>query len=345
MFNKAWQKLKLIYSSRPLLRQVIKKLAKTKAYFFFVGQKVKRQSQKDTIKGPFNLVLETSNFCPARCLMCPHSLMKRQKGVMASEIFSKIIERVKQENLPLNKVFFSGLGEPLTDPDIVSRIRVFKQLGFWVKVYTNAFLLAEEISRQLVVFGVDEMNISFNGTNLEQYQKIMGLEFQRTKENVDKLLQIRAQNKSHKPAIQISSVLIQENEKDINQHLQNWQDKVESVTVSLAHQWGGGVKIENLKLKMENENSKRTYPCRSLWHTFVIDWQGNFVICCRDYESRLVLGNILTHSFADIQKSPLLENFRQAHLKFSEEKLPEVCRQCNFPYQDGVEWFMPRSLD
>jgi radical SAM protein with 4Fe4S-binding SPASM domain len=343
MFNKVWQKLKLAYSSQPLLRQIMKKLAKTKAYFFFVRQKTKFQSQKD-LQGPFNLVLETSNFCPARCSMCPHSSMKRQKGVMDNGVFSKIIERVKRENLPLNKVFFSGLGEPLTDLDIVSRIGVFKQLGFAIKLYTNAFLLTEQISRQLKDLGLDEMNISFNGANPEQYQEIMGLDFQRTKENIEKLLQIRAQNQNHKPVIQISSVLVRENEKDINQHLKNWQDKVESVTVSLAHEWGGGVKIKP-KIKKMGQKSKLTYPCRSLWHTFVIDWQGNFVICCRDYESRLVLGNILTHSFADIQKSPILENFRQAHLKFSEEKLPQICRQCNFPYQDGVEWFMPRSLD
>ena len=343
MTNEIIIKLKLAYSSRPWLRRLVKKVSNSPPYFWFARLKIKGQAKKD-FQGPFNLVLETSNFCPARCLMCPHSLMKRQKGVMDNAVFSKIVERVKRENLPINKVFFSGLGEPLTDPDIIYRIEIFKQLGFSVRIYTNAFLLTEQISRQLVTLEVDEINISFNGTNPEQYREIMGLDFQIAKNDIEKLIQIRTEAKSRKPAIQISSVLIRENEKDISQHLKNWQSKVESVTVSLAHQWGGGVsKIFNFQFSIFN--SKKVYPCRSLWHTFMIDWQGNFVICCRDYESKFILGNISTHSFSEIRKSPILDSFRQAHLKFSEQKLPQICRQCNFPYQDGVEWFTPRSSD
>ncbi|MDP3093539.1 MAG: SPASM domain-containing protein [bacterium] len=350
MADKIIRWAKLIYSSLPRVRGLAKKVSASRAYYKIVRAGIESRVRTSG-KGPFNLVLETSNFCPARCLMCPHSSMKRQKGVMNDEVFSKIIERVKQESLPINKVFFSGLGEPLTDPQIIPRIKAFKEMGFSVKLYSNAFLLTSAISQQLVDLQIEEINISFNGASPEDYQEIMGLDFDKTKASIENLIKIRKEKKSSLPKILISSVLTKDN-KDINQHIKNWSKKVDSVTISIAHEWGGGVQL-NSKFPAKGgsasggnvQGSKLTYPCRSLWHTFMVDWEGNFVICCRDFESKFVLGNILTHSFSETWKSPILESFRQTHLNFSEEKLPAICRQCNFPFQDGIEWFVPRSLD
>jgi len=337
------RKAKLIYSSSLNVRKVVERVTSSSFYFRIAKVKVKRQIEKDK-EGPFNLVIETSNFCNARCLMCPYRKMRRPKKIMDEKTYEKIISRIKEEKLPINKVFFSGLGEPLLDPNLIERIRKIKSLGFSVRLYTNASLLTSKISRQLVKLEVEEINISFNGVNPEQYQKIMGLNFEKTLENINTLLETRRKSCRKKPFIQVSLVAIEENEKDIKKHVQYWRNKVDSVTVSLAHDWGGGIRI-NSKFEIRSSKLKRVYPCRSLWHTFVIDSRGNFVICCRDYESRYVLGNIHTHSFADIYKSPVLENFRRLHLEYSQKKFPSLCQKCNFPYQNGVEWFLPRFID
>ena len=261
---------------------------------------------------------------------------------MDKAVFNKIVARIKKEKLLINKVFFSGMGEPLSDRHLISRIAVIKKLGLPVRLYTNGSFLTAEISRQLVDLKVDEMNISFNGATPEEYHKIMGLDFKKTVANINTLLRIKKNTGSPKPSLQISSIVIEDNKKTIKKHIQNWQDKVSSVTVSLAHQWGGGVGI---KSQFQSQNPKKVYPCRSLWHTFVVDSRGNFVLCCRDYESKYVLGNIATHSFADIQKSKILKTIRHLHLQYAQEKLPKICQKCNFPYQEGVEWLMPRSMD
>ncbi len=336
------RKAKLAYSSLPGVRKWANRFASSPLYFKWLKKRIARQKEKDK-SGPFNLVIETSNFCNARCLMCPHSIMKRSKTIMDNKTFSFIVKRIGQENLPVNKVFFSGMGEPLTDPNLLRRIEIMKKMGLPVRLYTNASLMTKEIARKIVALAIDEVNISFNGTNPIEYQKIMGIDFATTVDNINYLIEWKRRVGSKKPFIQISSILIKENKKNIKKHIQNWEGKVESVTVSLAHQWGGGVKV-NPKLSIQNSSAK-TYPCRSLWHTFVIDSQGNFVICCRDYESKHILGNIKTHTFADIKKNAVLHRFRQAHLKYSRDALPPMCQKCNFPYQDGVEWLLPRSVD
>lgn len=341
MLNRIIRQAKLIYSSSPQAQALVKKITCSTPYFRVTRAKIKSQIKKDK-KGPFNLVIETSNFCNARCLMCPYPIMKREKKIMDREIFEKIISRTKKEPLPPNKVFFSGMGEPLIDPQIVERIGAFKKLGCFVKIYTNASLLTPKISQQLVDLDLDEMNISFNGVTPEQYQKVMGLNFAKTVKNINELLKIKKRANSQLPIVRISSIITKENERDIQKHIQNWLGKVDSVTVSLPHEWGGAVKVD---AQRQFQKTQRTYPCRSLWHTFNIDSSGNFVICCRDFESQYILGNVHSYSFADIQKSPALKDFQQAHLKFSQNQLPKICQNCNFPYQDGVEWYLPRSID
>ena len=333
------RQVKLFYSTSDQIQNLASRISQTNFYYQLAKLKIEKQRLKDE-RGPFNLVIETSNFCNARCLMCPYPRMKRVKKIMDKKTFTKILERISQEKLSVNKVFFSGLGEPLSDPDLVSRIARVKELGFWVRLYTNASLLTPEISRQLVELGLNEVNISFNGVTPEQYRKIMSLDFAKTVANINCLIEQKRKFGKRLPKTQISLIAIEENRQTVERHFQNWVGKVDSVTVSRAHEWGG-----KIKSKIKNQKLKMVYPCRSLWHTFNIDSQGNFVICCRDFESKYILGNIQTHSFAEIQRSTVLKHFRRLHLSYSQWKLPKICQFCNFPYQEGVEWFLPRSID
>jgi len=267
--------------------------------------------------------------------------MKRTKKIMDSETFQKITERLKREKLPINKIFLSGMGEPLIDPNFINRVKKLKELGFPLRIYTNGSLLTEKISEKLVSFSVEEINLSFNGADAEEYRRIMGLDFDKTIKNINYLIEAKKKAASRLPRIQVSLIVLDENRKGLKKYLANWQNKVDSVTVSRPHQWGGGVK----NIKSEILNAKFICPCRSLWHTFMIDSSGNFVICCRDYESKFVLGNIKSHSFKQIRKSKILKSFQGANLKYRQDCLPKICKQCNFPYQGGVDWLLPRSLD
>ena len=324
--------LKFIYSVVPTVKYLEQTITKSS---FYLNLTKKRITQQIKIQ-KYNVLIETTNLCNARCLMCPHKDLQRPLNVMSDKVFEKIIQRLREEQLPINKIILSGFGEPLTDRSFIKRLQKIKELGYFVKFYTNASLLTEKISRKIVELGIEEINISFNGTAPVEYKKIMGLDFKKTLKNINKLLVIKKQLKSKYPIIRISMILIKENKKSIKKHLKNWQDKVDSVTVSIAHSWG----------EIINEKKERlTYPCRSLWHTYSIDVNGDFTICCRDYESKFILGNIMKNSFKDIQNNKILKQFREKHLFFKEKELPIICRGCNFPYQGGVEWWLPRSID
>ena len=276
--------------------------------------------------------------------MCPHKKLQRRQQVMKETIFNKIIDRVKNERLPVNKIILSGFGEPLTDLGFIKRLRAVKELGYPVKFYTNASLLTKTASKQIIKMRLEEINISFNGTTTLEYRRIMGLNFEKTLKNVNDLIAIKKELCSKYPVIRISMILTKENKKSVQKFIKQWRGKVDSVTVSIAHEWGD-TQNSRLRQGFGGQAKFKTYPCRSLWHTYSIDVDGNFTICCRDYESRFVLGNIMKDSFADIRKNKRLGEFQKKHLVFSEEKLPIMCRGCNFPFQGGAEWWMLRSID
>lgn len=331
---------KIVYSTS-FIQKTLKLLSSSPLYHLILKKIIKKQSNKDR-SGPYNLLIETSSACNAHCLMCPHSKMKRKKQIMDQKTWQKIISRLKKEKPPINKIILSGFGEPLLDPYFLDRLEKIKNLGYSVRFYTNASLLTQKNAQKLIDLKLDELNISFNGTTPIQYQKIMGLNYTQTTKNINQLLKLKKQKNSSFPEVQISSIIIKENEKSIQKHLKTWQKKVNSVTVSLAHEWGGSIK---LKSKKKFKKTLQIYPCRSLWHSLVIDSSGNFVICCRDYESKFKLGNIKTHPFKKVINHPQRLTWQKLHLHYQKEKLPAICQNCNFPYQDGLDWLLPRSLD
>jgi len=335
-------KLKTIYSANSLFRKIVNNLTNTSVCIFIFRKIIGFKSQKDLNQGPVNLIIENSSLCNATCAFCPYKAMQRQKKVMDKATFNQVIKRIKQFSLPINKVFLSGMGEPLLDKNVLEKVKALKDLGLDLKIYTNASVLTKNIAQKLIDLKVDELNISFNGANKSSYQKVMRLDFDKTAKNINQLIKLKKKSRVDLPKIRISMVLQKKNETGIKSYLKNWQKKVHSVTVSIAHQWGGEVKV---KSKTKFEKSKTTYPCRSLWHTIMVDSGGDYVVCCRDYESKVVLGNVFDHSITEVRNSKIIKSLRKRHFLFKQDQLPKMCKGCNFPYQNGVEWLLPRSLD
>jgi MoaA/NifB/PqqE/SkfB family radical SAM enzyme len=121
MFDNLMRRAKVLYAISPLVREVARRITASSAYQSFVRRKIKVQIANRAV--PINLIIETSSLCNAACLMCPYRSLKRARKIMDQPTWEMIISRLKKEKLLINKVFFSGMGEPLIDPDLINRIR------------------------------------------------------------------------------------------------------------------------------------------------------------------------------------------------------------------------------
>lgn len=70
----------------------------------------------------------------------------------------------------------------------------------------------------------------------------------------------------------------------------------------------------------------RDKQCYQLWHSLVINWDGTVVPCCKDYNSTIIIGNILTDNIESIWNGKTMQKLRQTFLKTPD--LIPLCLDC-----------------
>lgn len=331
--------LRVHYEADSFLGKLIKFFLDSFIYRRFAFTIFRLMAQKE-LKKPLNFIIETTNICNANCLMCPQGKMARKKGVMSDKVFEKALQDI--ESFPVNIVWLSGFGEPLVDKKLIERLLKLKNRKYKVKFSTNGSLLKRSLAKKLISSGLDELNISFNAVDKDGYEKIMkNLKFEETMKNVENLLRMKSEKDFKKPIIRISSVLVDTDSVKIKKHLRYWSSLVDSVNVAQAHSWGGELDAVGQKAK----EKAKVWPCRSLWHTIYIAWNGDVYLCCIDYEGKVKLGNIMEDDLKKIWHGRLIGKIRSQHLLGDIGKLPLICRGCNSIQRHGLDWFLPKAIN
>jgi radical SAM protein with 4Fe4S-binding SPASM domain len=332
------RKIKNFVETNYFAEKIFDSVARTYFYRKFIYSNIEKHSRFIRESKNYNIVVETTNLCNARCIMCPHSIMKRKKEVMGNELFNQVIKRLRDEKIRPLAIILNGFGDPLTDKKIFDRVRLLKKHfpDSVVKFYTNLNLANETIVKGILECGLDEINISFNGFNRKSYERTMGISYSKTLKNLERLIDERKRKESM-IRIRISMALTYSNTGDETRFIKEWEKKVDSVSINKIHTYGGSMKDVSGKNKI-NFN-KITYPCKYLWNTITIGVKGDIFLCCLDYEGTYCFGNINDKKILDIFYSQEFEKIRLLHLKGKIKEIG-ICKRCYTPYKNGQEWFI-----
>lgn len=115
--------------------------------------------------------IEATNRCNLDCVTCIRQSWDEPLGTMSPEVFSRILEGLRSFDPPPD-IFFGGLGEPLSHPDILTIVRAAKALGSAVELITNGTLLSGSMSAGLVESGLDKLWVSLDGATPESYADV-----------------------------------------------------------------------------------------------------------------------------------------------------------------------------
>lgn len=292
--------------------------------------------------GAIAVEFEVTNNCNADCVMCPNSLMKRPIGRMNMDLFRQIVDEFAKENLPLIKFVFAGIGEPTLDPELAEKIKYLKKTipQVPVQVTTNASLLNETRSRELIEAGLDQMIISFNGTTKESYEAVMGnLKFDKSLQNVLNFLNLR---KNNKPAVTISCVRLDANAEDFSGMEQFWKSKganFDSVKTPVPFNRGGDQMQKRYTSKWalpKPSSPSHLLPCRMMGENLLIHPDGTIALCFADYEEKHVMGKLGQNSIQDILKTK--QSWFERHKKGDFSHTP-LCSSCTFMREQSVAWW------
>jgi len=284
---------------------------------------------------PLELNIETTNACTTNCIMCPQSKMQRKTGIMEMNLFKKILDNATNGKIKIKSFVLSGFGEPLTDPLFFERIKMIRERGnFYIKFFTNASLLSEEIALNIINSNVNEVVISFNAVNKQSYEQIMPkLNYNFVLSNVLNFIKMKRLKKSHLPKIVVSCMRLNTNAQELHLVRKFWAQLADYTLKPIPENWSGAIEQESpVKIQLANN----LWPCRGLWTSLDVLYDGRVALCCRDYDGKAILGDIKMSTLQEIwaRKKALGEE----HLRKDFESTP-ICKVCDTAQLNAISWW------
>lgn len=274
---------------------------------------------------PLHLDIETTNVCNLECTMCPRTIEINKGtygeiGTMSMDLYKKIIDEGAEEGLCSIKLNY--LGEPLADKYIIERISYAKQKGIIEVMFnTNASLLTEIKSKELLEAGLDSIFFSVDGIIPDSFNKIrIGTDYETVVNNVLNFVKIKNDGNYKHVQTRVSMTMLPGMEVQVSAFTEYWLPIVGTV--------GYGEWV--------NHGVHGEYPynpdfmCSQPFQRMFIMWDGIATPCCVDSTRAYVLGDVNHTSIKDIWHGEKLEKMRQAQTTGNYRDI-EMCRKCYVP--------------
>jgi len=284
---------------------------------------------------------EVTDNCNASCIMCPRDKHEhaRDHGIMDQAKYEKSIDEVAA--LGAKKVVLTGFGEPMLDRRLEKKIAYARAKGLSTYIISNGSALNSKRARTLLEAGLDEMRISFYGMRTETYNAVMqGLDFDRTMKGLLEFLKLR-DDMGAKTKVQISYLELPENKGDEVAFREFWEPKVDAIEIWKPHNFGDGRDYRDRDPALEH----KTTCGRPENGPLQIQWNGEVIPCCYDYNNQIILGNAFETPVLEILNGPKYRLLRYAH-RAKEFGLFPYCDQCDqlLPHADALVYTNRHNL-
>jgi radical SAM protein with 4Fe4S-binding SPASM domain len=265
--------------------------------------------------------IETINNCNARCWFCPlKDLPKRAK--MSSKDFHYIIDQLIDN--PPNIIYPFLNGEPFLDNRMIKFLKKIndKLPNTEIIIFSNGSLLDESLSKQLLdIVNLRQLWFSLNGID-EDYDKIMGLEYSNTKDNVLKFLKLRDDSTNN---VEVNISFVGRNFQDQVKIFEYWTKHHIRLPVTIIFS-----PIKNYAGLISNHpdtDRRLNYPCTRVFDYLTILANGETALCCMDPKGQVSFGNILDKSIEDIWNSEKRQYYYNMHKTRRWNEL-DLCKDC-----------------
>lgn len=285
--------------------------------------------QKKKKPFPKRVMIQTSSYCNARCVICPYPKVKDtlSMGYMADDLFKKIIDELSQHDI--TSIMLYLMNEPLTDPKLIKRIHYAKRKCPFAHVYflTNGSLLTPKLSKAILESPLDEIVFSILGFE-KTYEQLMGLDFRKTYQKIQDFVTLSKQYS--KPAGYIGIKLTQTPDQSTNEENKAfrsfWRKQgVQNIDIIKAPISRAG----NMQ-EIRSVDNESMIDCGGMWEKEMIEilYTGQVVLCCMDWKRTTNLGNVSKQTLKNIWNSKNHKYYKK--LMTSQKQLPSdfICRHC-----------------
>lgn len=266
---------------------------------------------------PNEVSLETYALCNAACVFCPYPTLERKGTKMSDETIDSLVTQMSKFERPFSFSPFK-LNEPLLDQRLIPMLermnREVPQAN--IRIFTNGSPLTPEKVEQIAKLkNIKHLWISLNSHIPEEYEAVMGLNFERTAKRIDYLHSL-----DDFPHDVMLSTVGFPNEPFREYCYERWP-KFDSMAIHRTS-WLGYVTPQERPIPDK--------PC-ARWFELSIAADGKVALCCmssgEDKEGDFTIGNIHEQSLLAIYNSP--KNRGKREMMWSRKAL-WPCKSCNY---------------
>jgi len=316
---------------------------KTDSYFKYRRKWKENPANNIVERFPLNLDIEPTNACNLKCPFCYRSIAIennhytfKKTGNMPLDLFKSILEQITLDGICMvPAIKLTRRGEPLLCKDIVKMIAMAKDAGVIdVIMNTNATLLTEDLSEQIIDAGVDKILFSFDAPEKEVYEKIrIGADFESTLHNILKFVEIRNKKQAWGTLIRVGMVITEETAPYVEDFKLMFEPIADIISYNRVYK---EIVVSDNGNFLDNDNiihniNEICFACSYLWQRITINCYGNAEIYCESHKQEVQLGNIKEMPIEEIWRGKEIESFRDYHHKGKWQQIQQ-CSKCSMPH-------------
>lgn len=295
---------------------------------------------------PTYLQLEPSSRCNLRCTYCPVGSEQGPTGHMSADTFRRVVDEVRDHALLL---VLWGWGEPFVCPSIYEMIDYAHRAGIRLVSSTNGHLFVKpEHADGVVRSGLDALIVSLSGTTQQAYERFRNGRLDSALAGTREIVAAKRRRGSRTPHVQLSFIVTDASEAQIPE-IRALAREIGVDGVSLKKMNTASVKPRvgpDEALPADARYRRFAYaegddgrvrvahnPCKALWQSPTVRWDGRLNPCAYDFDSDYPLGDLNAESFREIWRGPAYRRMR-AQFRDDWERIP-ICSRCTYAYEGG----------
>ncbi|QDU08470.1 radical SAM/SPASM domain-containing protein [Gimesia aquarii] len=283
---------------------------------------IARMRHSHYMEYPKHVHLETLARCNASCNFCPYPNLNRKHTKMSDELIDKVLNELTELPPEMNfQISPFKVSEPFLDT------RLFQTLGkinalipqAMITLTSNASPITEDKLEALQeIKNIGYLWISFNDHREEEYERVMALPYQRTRERLDMIHDAFTEGDVYFPV-----VLSRVGDGSLVDHeFGEWVSvnyPLFRSSVFPRMEWTGQVKGLTVN-EVPNMGCAR-------WFELSITATGEVAHCCADGQAEYPIGNANEQHVLEIYNSPEYRKLREATVS---RLSVEPCNRCTF---------------
>ncbi|HEY0781621.1 MAG TPA: radical SAM/SPASM domain-containing protein, partial [Thermoanaerobaculia bacterium] len=273
--------------------------------------------------------LEAHTVCNQSCYFCPVSIAPREPYFMPTETYERIVSELGAYRDTIEAVFMINYNEPTADRRFLDQVRAIKTAGLPPGVLTNGSgLTPDRIDALVALGGLRFLSINLSTLDRDRYKR------ERGGDHLAGVLRNLDHARDKAVADQMDIVVLgtgnEDHRKDFAEISQRFAGSRFEVKYFEVMDRAGYLQIGH----------KPTFPnqqlcgcdnvgSRPLQHLHITP-HGKCVLCCEDYDSKYVVGDLNRESVHDVLTGPALALMRRWIYGLETAPHDFICRGCTF---------------